>query len=90
MGGIITVDIHPQQNNIIIDITDQGPGVPDYVGERVFERFFSLPRPDTGQKSTGLGLNFAREVAELHHGRLLLENRNPGTRARLILPVGNR
>jgi len=61
--------------------------VPDYVGERVFERFFSLPRPDTGRKSTGLGLNFAREVAELHHGRLVLENRNPGTRARLILPI---
>lgn len=89
VGGKITVDIYPQQNNTIIDITDQGSGVPDYVGERVFERFFSLPRPDTGQKSTGLGLNFAREVAELHHGRLLLENRNPGTRARLILPVGN-
>jgi len=85
VGGKIVVDIYPGDGNIVIDITDEGPGVPDYVGERVFERFFSLPRPDTGQKSTGLGLNFAREVAELHGGKLLLENRNPGARARLIL-----
>jgi two-component system sensor histidine kinase CreC len=84
-GGKITVDIHPQDDHTVIDITDEGPGIPDYVGERVFERFFSLPRPDTGQKSTGLGLNFAREVAELHNGALSLENRNPGTCARLTL-----
>ena len=90
VGGKITLDLHPQDNHAFIDITDQGPGVPDYVGERVFERFFSLPRPDTGQKSTGLGLNFAREVAELHNGKLVLENRNPGILARLILPAGKR
>jgi len=90
VGGKITLDLHPQDNHAFIDITDQGPGVPDYVGERVFERFFSLPRPDTGQKSTGLGLNFAREVAELHDGKLVLENRNPGILARLILPAGKR
>ena len=84
-GGKITVDIYPQDNSTVIEITDEGPGIPDYVGERVFERFFSLPRPHTGQKSTGLGLNFVREVAELHNGSLVLENRNPGTRARLTL-----
>jgi two-component system sensor histidine kinase CreC len=84
-GGNITVEIYPQDGNTVIDIIDEGPGIPDYVGERVFERFFSLPRPDTGKKSTGLGLNFAREVAELHNGSLVLENRNPGTCARLTL-----
>ena len=85
-GGSITLDVYPQQGRTVIDISDEGPGIPDYAGERVFERFFSLPRPDTGQKSTGLGLNFTRQVAELHHGTLVLENRNPGTCARLTLP----
>ena len=84
-GGEIRVDIFPEDNHTVIDISDEGPGIPDYAGERVFERFFSLPRPDTGQKSTGLGLNFAREVAELHNGSLTLDNRNPGTRARMRL-----
>jgi len=86
LGGKVVVDVCPQDICTVIDITDQGPGIPDYVGERVFERFFSLPRPDTGQKSTGLGLNFAREVAELHNGSLILENINSGTRARMTLP----
>ncbi|MFZ0467316.1 MAG: two-component system sensor histidine kinase CreC, partial [Thiogranum sp.] len=84
-GGRITLAIYPEDGQTLVDISDEGPGIPDYVGERVFERFFSLPRPDTGQKSTGLGLNFAREVAELHGGSLVLENLNPGTRARLRL-----
>jgi len=88
-GGKIMVDIHAQHNGTAIDIIDEGPGIPDYVGERVFERFFSLPRPDTGRKSTGLGLNFAREVAQLHGGTLVLENRHPGTCARLLLPVAS-
>ncbi len=85
-GGEIRVDIFPEDIHTVVDISDEGPGIPDYVGERVFERFFSLPRPDTGQKSTGLGLNFAREVAELHNGSLTLDNRNPGARARMKLP----
>jgi len=88
-GGKIRVDIHPRGQGIAVDIADEGPGIPDFVGERVFERFYSLPRPDTGQKSTGLGLNFAREVAQLHGGALLLENRHPGTCARLLLPAGD-
>ncbi|VAW80313.1 Sensory histidine kinase CreC of two-component signal transduction system CreBC [hydrothermal vent metagenome] len=83
----ITFDIHPQDDSVSIEILDEGPGIPDYVGDRVFERFFSLPRPDTGRKGTGLGLNFAREVAQLHDGLLVLENRHPGTCARLLLPV---
>ena len=87
-GGKIRVDIHPQDHSVAIDISDEGPGIADFVGERVFERFYSLPRPDTGQKSSGLGLTFAREVAQLHGGTLVLENRRPGTRARLLLPAG--
>ena len=41
---------------------------PDYALARVTERFYSLPRPATGRKSTGLGLNFVQEVADLHGG----------------------
>ena len=49
--------------------------------------FFSLERPDTGKKSTGLGLNFAKEVADLHGGSVDLSNlAGRGLRARLILP----
>ncbi len=61
-----------------ITIEDQGPGIPDYALTRVFERFYSLSRPDTGKKSSGLGLSIVRSVAELHGGQVRLENRAEG------------
>lgn len=57
-----------------ITIDDEGPGIPEFAKERVFERFYSLERPDGGRKSTGLGLNFVREVAALHQGSVELTN----------------
>lgn len=86
-GGAIRVRIDREQDNLLVEIIDEGPGIPDYVGERIFERFYSLPRPDTGRKSTGIGLTFAREVAGLHGGNLTLENRTTGACARLTLPL---
>jgi two-component system sensor histidine kinase CreC len=54
----------------------------------VFDKFFSLQRPDTGRKSTGLGLNLVREVAVLHKGEIRLANLPEiGLRAILSLPV---
>lgn len=76
-----------QQVNVVID--DHGAGIPDYALEKIFEKFFSLQRPDSGKKSTGLGLNFVREVAVLHDGDITLENRaDQGVRATLTLPIG--
>lgn len=69
-------------------VDDHGPGIPDYAKDKVFDKFFSLQRPDSGKKSTGLGLNFVREVAILHNGTVTLENRpEKGVRATLTLPV---
>jgi two-component system, OmpR family, sensor histidine kinase CreC len=71
-----------------LHVKDQGPGIPDYAAGRIFEPFYSLPRPSTGRKSTGLGLSFVREVAELHGGSITLENRvDGGVEASLRLPV---
>lgn len=73
---------------VILRIRDQGAGIPDYAIDRLFERFYSLPRPDTGQKSTGLGLAFVREVALLHQGRIEVKNRlQGGAEATLTLPA---
>lgn len=75
-------------NNIEIIIEDNGPGIPEYATEKVFDKFFSLQRPDTGKKSTGLGLNFVKEVAKLHKGMISLENKETrGLRAVLTLIV---
>ena len=71
-----------------LEIDDDGPGVPDYAKDRVFERFYSLPRPGSDRKSTGLGLSFVREVAALHRGTVTLENvAGSGAKASLCLPA---
>ena len=59
-------------------VADRGPGVPDYALPRVFERFYSLSRPDGGSRSSGLGLCFVAEVAALHGGSAGVRNREGG------------
>jgi len=71
-----------------IEIIDEGPGIPDYALEKIFNKFFSLNRPDTDKKSTGLGLNFVKEVAELHGGKIIIENLpEGGVMARFMMPI---
>ncbi len=86
-GGSINVGLHPAASGgALVTVDDTGPGLPDYALPRLFERFYSLPRPDTGAKSTGLGLSFVREVAHLHGGEITLANRPVGgARATLSL-----
>lgn len=87
-GSAIIVRSYRFDAHAVIEIQDSGPGIPDYARTRVFERFYSLPRPDSGKKSTGLGLCFVKEVAHLHNGSIELTNREetPGAKAMLILP----
>ena len=59
-------------------IQDSGPGIPDYALGRIFERFYSLQRPDNGKKSSGLGLSIVRQVAELHQAAVTLRNHPEG------------
>lgn len=59
-------------------ISDEGPGIPDFAQSRVFDRFYSLPDQTTHRKSTGLGLSFVKQIAELHGALISLENNSPG------------
>lgn len=87
-GGAVTVAIAVEGTHALITVEDTGPGIPDYALEKIFDRFYSLPRPDTGRKSSGLGLSIVREIARLHGGDVSLANRTEGgARARLSLPV---
>jgi two-component system sensor histidine kinase CreC len=77
-GGVVALSGVQELDRIVFDVEDRGPGVPDYAQGRVFERFYSLPRPGSTRKSTGLGLALVREIAHLHGGDVSLENRSEG------------
>jgi len=86
-GGVVQLEVVSQAAAVRVAIADAGPGVPAFALEKVFDRFYSLPRPDTGRKSSGLGLSIVREIARLHGGEITLENRSEGgVLATLVLP----
>ena len=86
-GGKVEVDVSRDHGMCVVRVIDSGPGVPDYALPRVFERFYSLPRPQGGSRSSGLGLPFVSQVAELHRGSVTLANVPPrGAIATLSLP----
>lgn len=77
-GGEISLSSGTVDRHIEIRVADEGPGIPDYARDRVFERFYSLARPSTGLRSSGLGLPFVREVARLHGGEAELASLEGG------------
>ncbi len=87
-GGEIVLTVERRSDRVEFVVEDTGPGVPDYALPRVFERFYSLPRPETARRSTGLGLALVREIAHLHGGDAALENRaDGGARAKFWMPL---
>ena len=86
-NSIIEVETVQQDGGGVITIRDQGAGIPDYALDKIFDKFYSLPRAN-GQKSTGLGLNFVQEVVKLHGGRISIKNHpKGGVVSSITLPV---
>lgn len=89
-GGTVTLTLKRQRQNAEVTVRDHGPGIPDYAEGKVFEKFYSLARPQSRKKSTGLGLSFVKEIAELHEGRVTLTNAaGGGALATLSLPLSD-
>ena len=88
-GSRLSIKLDQIETLARLCIRDRGPGIPDYALPRLFERFYSTPRPDSGERSSGLGLNLVQEVARLHRGSIELRNHpEGGAEACLTLPMG--
>jgi two-component system sensor histidine kinase CreC len=84
----IELTVTVESDRLRLTVRDFGPGVPEYAKAKVFDKFFSLQRPESGKKSTGLGLNFVKEVATLHGGTIDIANSpDNGLIAELVLPT---
>ncbi|MET0627817.1 MAG: ATP-binding protein [Acidimicrobiia bacterium] len=87
-GGIVEVRAHRNGNGVVIEVLDEGPGIPEAEQARVFERFY---RADTARASSdggaGLGLAIAQWIVDLHGGDIRPERREPhGCRMVVTLP----
>ena len=85
--GTISMTVKEALSTIEIKVIDEGVGIPDYATEKIIDRFYSLPRPDTNKRSTGLGLSLVSRIADLHGGSFTINNRmgHAGVEATLII-----
>ena len=84
--GKITVTARRQGDRVLIEVADNGPGIPPEERKRVVERFVRLEKSRT-EPGSGLGLSLVAAVARLHKGELRIEDNAPGVRAVIDLPA---
>jgi two-component system sensor histidine kinase QseC len=79
--------MEPDGRRVLLSVSDQGPGIPDDLQRKVFERFFRLPGQD--QPGSGLGLAIAERAAMRNGGVISLANRDdgPGLRVRVLFSM---
>jgi hypothetical protein len=83
--GELELSTYSADSTVVIEITDDGPGIPPEIRQRIFEPFFTTKGPGAG---TGLGLHIAYNiVVHRHHGQIRVASTAGETRLRVILPV---
>ena len=87
-GGSITIRATGNSDNICIDVSDTGIGIPECELERIFERFYRVENSLTSTSGgTGIGLSIAKKYAELHGGRIsVVSSPTSGSTFTVILP----
>ncbi len=85
-GGSVIVKIEETSGNVSLIVTDNGPGIPEFLRKRVFERFYRVIGNESS--GSGLGLGIVQQIAKLHRAEVLLltpENR-VGLEVRVVFP----
>lgn len=87
-GGQVLLTSVQEGENLNISVTDSGPGIPDGMKEKVFEKFAQVGNARTDRKtSTGLGLTFCKRVVDAHNGQIgVRDNPAGGAVFNVMLP----
>jgi signal transduction histidine kinase len=81
----ITLRTYQQDRDVVVEIVDNGPGIPEEIRPRIYEPFFTTKPPGKG---TGLGLHISHDIiANRHHGQLLVESKPGETKFKAVLPI---
>lgn len=88
-GGEVTVSLETLDQAAILRVADSGPGIPPYLRDRVFDRFYRVV--GSGQPGSGLGLSIAARIATLHGGTVEFEDETGKTGFSVVvtLPLAN-
>jgi two-component system sensor histidine kinase KdpD len=90
-GTPIAIAARSEPDRLIVEVTDQGPGLQPGEEQRIFEKFFRSAAAEHRQRGAGLGLAICRAIVEAHGGRIWAQNRTdkPGAIFRFSLPIGD-
>jgi len=84
-NGELVLRTYSEDNNVVVEIADNGTGIPEEILQRIYEPFFTTKPPGQG---TGLGLHISHDIiANHHHGQLLVRSKPGETVFKAILPI---
>ncbi len=87
-GGEIRVLLRQEQNQLILHVADNGPGIPLEDQGRIFEKFYRASNVDAETQGTGLGLAIVKSIVENHRGRIWVDSKSgEGSIFTVVLPV---
>ncbi|MGI5322353.1 sensor histidine kinase [Actinomadura nitritigenes] len=90
LAALVEVEARREGDSAIVEVRDDGPGIPDADRDRVFERFTRLDAARSrSEGGSGLGLALARQIAAVHGGTLRAADGALGARLVLRLPLAN-
>ena len=73
--GMVTVRVTPKEKTVLIEVEDEGKGVPENNLDRIFERFYTeRPNHEDYGSHSGLGLSISKQIINAHNGRIWAEN----------------
>jgi signal transduction histidine kinase len=94
-NGIVEVKVYDSENNLIFEVCDNGPGIPEKEQKNIFQDFFRASNiRKMVSEGAGLGLSFVKQIIDKHNGKItfqspsrLQEHGKPGTCFKISLPV---
>jgi NtrC-family two-component system sensor histidine kinase KinB len=87
-GGKVTLQMEQNKEQLIIEVSDTGPGIPNEFREQIFNLYAQVPGTEGRRRGTGLGLAFCKLAVEAHQGEIWVEdNPSGGSRFILSLPI---
>jgi signal transduction histidine kinase len=90
-GDAVDITVSTVDHTVGIEVADHGPGVPADFVDRMFDRFAQRPDRAVGHRGTGLGLNIAKTIVDLHGGRIEVSNaKDHGAVFTIRLPLAAR
>jgi K+-sensing histidine kinase KdpD len=82
----VTIKAHKQDDKVVIDFTDSGPGIPSEHLGSIFKQFYRVPERSAGVRGTGLGLYICKHIIEGHGGEISIKSIvDQGTSFRILL-----